>query len=158
MTATHPHNAAPATETLRMVTFYVGDWLLGIDVRQIQEIRRHFDLTSVPLAPEYVRGVVNVRGEIFTVVDLRTVLGLGQTVQGKRTANLIVRSEGESMGVLVERVAEVVQTSRQDLDELPANLRGAHSRFFRGVCQLENEVILLLDIDEVLNRPTAAGN
>lgn len=158
MNVAHPDNAAPATDKLTMVTFHLGDWLLGIDIRQIQEIRRHLGLTPVPLAPEHVRGVVNVRGEILTVVDLRTILGLGQTVPGRKTSNLIVRSGGESIGVLVERIANVVQTRRQDLDELPANLHGAHGRFFQGVYQLENEVLLLLDVDEVLNAPTSADN
>jgi purine-binding chemotaxis protein CheW len=158
MNVAHATNAAPAVDELEIVAFHVGDWLVGIDIQQIQEIRRHFDLTPVPLAPAHVRGVVNVQGEILTVVDLRTVLGAGETALGRSTSNLIVRSGGESIGVLAERVADVVRTSRQDLDEVPANLRGAHRRFFRGVYRLEDEVLFLLDIDEALNTRTPPLN
>ncbi|NLF06724.1 MAG: chemotaxis protein CheW, partial [Pirellulaceae bacterium] len=132
------------------VTFYVGELLLGADIRNVEEINRHVQVTPVANAPEWVRGVVNLRGEVVTVLDLRQILGLGRTTTGGNTRNVVVNADGERVGLLVDRIADVVKTQWSDTKPLPANLTAAHERFFRGVVELERELLAILDTAEVL--------
>ena len=93
---------------VELVTFYVGELLLGAEIQYVEEINRHTDLTPVAHAHESVRGVMNLRGEVVTVLDLRSILGLGRTETTKNTRNVIVNTGGESIGLLVDRIADVV--------------------------------------------------
>jgi purine-binding chemotaxis protein CheW len=135
---------------LELATFYVGDMLMGIDIRQIQEIGRQVESTGVPHAPTHVRGVVNLRGEVVTVIDLRTVLELPSSSVTQQTRNVIVNSKGERVGLLVDRVADVVIVATSEIEPPPANLAGVDGRFFTGVFKLENELLIILDVEEVL--------
>jgi purine-binding chemotaxis protein CheW len=133
-----------------LVTFYVGDLLLGAEICHVEEINRHVDVTPVADAPASVQGVVNLRGEVVTVLDLRQILGLGHTEAGKSTRNVIVNSEGERIGLLVDRIADVVTAQRGETKASPANLAGAQERFFHGVLELEHDLLAVLNIAEVL--------
>ena len=133
-----------------LVTFYVGDLLLGAEISQVEEINRHIEMTPVPHAPESVRGVVNLRGEVVTVLDLRTILGLGRTAADRNTRNVIVNTAGTRTGLLVDRIADVVNVRWNEIDLPPANLSGVQGRFLLGVYKLENELLSVLDVSEVL--------
>lgn len=149
MTAVAAHR--PTAAELQIATFYVGDLLLGIDIQQVQEINRQLDVTAVPQAPSYVRGVVNLRGEVVTVVDLRTILGLPpKTIDGE-SRNVVLQTGEEAIGLLVDRIADVMTTRSDDIDEPPANVGGVDGRFFQGVVALETELLVLLDIAETLS-------
>jgi purine-binding chemotaxis protein CheW len=147
-----------ATETVRTtthaeteyVTFYVGDVLLGIDITGVDEINRHVEVTPVPHAPPSVRGVLNLRGEVVTVVDLRMILGLPPVEIGKTTRTVIVRSKGEQIGLQVDRIADVVKARSDKSDPVPPNLGGADGRLFQGVYKLETELLVVLDVDAAL--------
>ena len=95
---------ATATE-LQLATFYVGDILLGVDIRQVQEINRQLGVTEVPHSSNFVRGVINLRGDVATVIDLRTILGLPSAEVTRESRNLIVHSQEESIGFLVDRIS-----------------------------------------------------
>src|SRR5271157_3269765 len=102
----------PACETaaeVELATFFVADLLLGIPIRKVEEISRYSSVTPVPGASESVCGVISLRGEVVTVLDLRTVLGLGKTEPTRQTRNVIVQAGGERIGLLVDRVADVVR-------------------------------------------------
>lgn len=142
--------AAAVGAELELVTFYVGDYLYGAEIRYVEEINRHVDLTPVPHAPDAVRGVVNLRGEVVTVLDLRTVLGLQPGERTKDTRNVIVNAGGERTGLLVDRIADVVNARRSDIDPPPANLTTVHGRFLQGVYQLNRELLTVLNVPEVL--------
>ncbi len=131
-------------------TFYVGDLLLGVDIHQVQEINRQLDVTSVPGAPDFVRGVINLRGDVATVVDLRTLLGLAETEKTRDTRNLIVHSGGEAIGLWVDRISDILEVSDHEINPTPTNLDGIDNRFFIGVYLLETELVVLLDIDQLL--------
>ncbi len=135
---------------VEFVTFYVGDLLLGAEIRHVEEINRHVNVTPVAHAPEWVQGVVNLRGEVVTVLDLRQILGLGRTETGASTRNVIVNTGGESIGLLVDRIANVVNTQRSEVKASPANLTGVDRRFIEGVYELGRELLAILNIDEVL--------
>jgi purine-binding chemotaxis protein CheW len=138
-------------EKVELVTFYVGDLLLGAEIRCVEEINRSLDWTPVPRAPHCVRGVMNLRGEVVTVLDLRTILGAGQSETTAATRNVIVNAEGERTGLLVDRIADVVEAQRSEIHAPPANLSGVQGRFLQGVYKLESQLLVVLDIPEVLN-------
>ena len=135
-------SAVAAGET-EFATFCVGDLFLGIGIGAIQEIGRYVEPTVVPHAPECVRGVV-------TVIDLRTVLELGRCEATKQTRNIIVNAGGERIGLMADRVADVVKVNPDDLEPPPANVGGADGRYFAGVHKLEKELLVILDLNEVL--------
>ncbi len=157
MTAANNNHVAGAGKGIPCVTFYVGESLLGVPIQQIEEINRHLDLTPVPHGPDYVRGVINLRGKVVTVVDLRTILGLEPAAVGRDTRNVIVNFHGEHVGLIVDRVADVVAARSDEIDRPPANLSSADGRFYSGVYKLESELLVLLDVEAVLTAGSAGG-
>jgi len=149
MTTTRQNTPAHAAEC-EYASFHVADALMGVAIGQVEEINHNLDLTPVPHAPAWVRGVMNLRGAVVTVIDLRVVLGLEPTVITRKTCNVVVRSGSEQVGLLADGVADVVRVPRGDIEPPPANVVGADGRFFRGVYQLERELLVLLDIEPVL--------
>lgn len=135
---------------LEFATFYIGEMLVGVNIQQVQEINRQLDVTAVPHAAECVRGVVNLRGEVVTVVDLRMVLGLGVAQITAQSRNVIVKSQGEQVGLLVDRIADVVTASASDIEPPPANVRGVDGRFFKGVFSQDGQLLVILDTSETL--------
>ena len=150
MSATLETNPALGNAKVELVTFYVGDFLFGAEIRYVEEINRHIDLTPVPHAPASVRGVANLRGEVVTVLDLRTVLGLESAESTKNMRNVIVNAGGERTGLLVDRIADVVNARRSEIDPPPANLAAVHGRFLQGVYKLDRELLTVLNVPEVL--------
>jgi len=135
---------------IEYATFHVGRLLLGIDIRQTEEINRQLDLTAVPHAPACVRGVVNLRGEVVTVLDLRTILGLEPQAVTAASRNVVVRADAEQVGLLVDRVTDVVTVSAEEMEPPPANVSGVSGRFFKGVYKLESALLVVLDVNTVL--------
>lgn len=141
-------------DSLQFATFYVGEQLMGVDLRQVHEINRHVDATPVPHAPEFVRGVVNLRGEVVTVVDLRAVLGIdGEVARGERRC-VIIDAGGEKTGLLVDRIADVVAIGADQLDPPPANVGGVDGRRLIGVCRLEQALLVVLDVNAIWETQT----
>jgi purine-binding chemotaxis protein CheW len=132
------------------ITFYLGDLLLGIDIREVQEITRNLEMTAVPHGPAAVQGVINLRGEVVMVVALRQVLGLSPVEFSPTNRNVIVRNSGEQIGLLVDRIADVVRTEIRDLDPMPENLRGLDHRFFKAVYKVDCGLLVILDVDAAL--------
>jgi purine-binding chemotaxis protein CheW len=143
--------AAPVCSgEVEFVSFYVGTLLLGADICHVEEINRHVDATPVAHAPQWVQGVVNLRGEVVTVLDLSQVLGLGPTEIGKNTRNVVVSADGERVGLLVDRIADVVNAQGSEIKPLPANFTDAYERFFQGVVELDRELLAVLNTVEIL--------
>ncbi len=154
MSATAERSHAARAAEMELVTFHVGDLLIGADIGHVEEINRHLDLTPVPDAPASVRGVVNLRGDVVTVLELRTILGLPRAEISKQTRNVVVAAGHERIGLLVDRIADVVRARPDQIDPPPANVRGAEGRFFKGVCQLEKQLLVVLDVEAVLDAGT----
>ncbi len=151
MNAVETPTLAGTTEILELATFYVGDLLVGADIRQVEEINRQMDFTPLPHVPPFVLGVLNLRGNVVTVVDLRTILGIQPDHQSRRSHNVIIRFEGERIGLAVDRIADVVRTTADAIDELPANFDAMDTRFLQGVYAMENELLLVLNVQEALS-------
>ncbi|MFI4876800.1 MAG: chemotaxis protein CheW [Blastopirellula sp. JB062] len=135
----------------QFVTFYLGDLLMAIPIGCVQEINRLLDVTPAPQAPSYVCGVVNLRGEVVTVVDPQRILKLAPQERTRESRNLIIHSQGELVGVVVDKVSDILTLSSDDVTAPPANLKGMEGRFFMGVHQRERDIVVLLNIDEILN-------
>ena len=139
------------TTEMQFATFYVGDMLLGVDIQQVQEINRQLNVTEVPHSPVHIRGVINLRGEVTTVADLRKILGLPPGEVTHEGRNLIVTSQGESIGFLVDRISDILTLRSDQTDPPPTNVDGVAARFFSSVHSMESEILVILNIEEALS-------
>jgi len=132
-------------QPLQLCTFYVGDLFFGIEVEHVQEIIRPQEMTHVPLADATIRGLINLRGQIVTAVDMRERLGFSNKEADEFTVNVIVWNQGEATSLFVDRVGDVLDVAPEDF-ELPPETLSAHTRHLvRGVYKLQSELLLLLD-------------
>ncbi|RLB90003.1 MAG: chemotaxis protein CheW [Deltaproteobacteria bacterium] len=143
-------NKDNASKDIEFATFYVGGSLCGIDILNIQEINKNFEITKVPQASDYVEGILNLRGRIVTIIDLGKKLGLEQVSKDKDNRNIIVNSDDEHIGLLVDAISDVALAQKSDIEPAPSNIGGAKGKFFQGVLKTETQLIGILDIDEVL--------
>ncbi|MBM3989509.1 MAG: chemotaxis protein CheW [Planctomycetes bacterium] len=137
-------------------TFYLDRALFGVEVHRVQEVLRDQEMTAVPLAPEVVRGLINLRGQIVTAIDLRRRLDRGPRESSGRSMNVVLRTEGGAVSLLVDEIGDVVEVDDAILERPPENLRGVARGLISKVAKLENELLLLLDADKVLLVPTKA--
>lgn len=135
---------------IELATFYVGDALCGMDILKVQEINKLMEMTKVPQAPDYMVGILNLRGQIVTIIDLGLKLGLGSSDLGNDPRNIIVNAPGEHIGLLVKRISDVIMADPEKIEPAPANMQGIQGNFFTGVYKTENTLVGILDIKEVL--------
>jgi len=144
-------NEKTAGKSIELATFFVGSAFCGLDILNIQEINRLMDMTHVPQAPDYVKGILNLRGQIVTIIDLRKKLGLAATgSEEKSRNNIVVKSKEEYIGFLTDGISDVLLINLNDVESPPANIGGIQGKFFKGVYKTEDKLIGLLDIDKVL--------
>ncbi|MFQ5461876.1 MAG: chemotaxis protein CheW [Phycisphaerae bacterium] len=144
-----PRGAGTASQ-IEFATFFVGDVLMGVDIRQVREINRELLISEVPQAPNCVRGVVNLRGDVVTVLDLRVVLGMEPIEIGPRHRCVVVDDASERIGLLVDRISDVVTAHPEAFEPPPANVGGVDGRFLRSVYKLDSELLVVLDVMECL--------
>jgi purine-binding chemotaxis protein CheW len=137
-------------QPMEFATFYIGKSLIGIDIHQIREINRQIECTTVLHAPYFVKGVLNLRGEVVTVIDLRKVLKFKPSEDTRLNRTIVIKTETESVGFLVDRVADVVSVQASEIISTPSNLTGLESHFFSGLIKLDKQLLLLLDIEKAL--------
>nr|NJM01579.1 chemotaxis protein CheW [Desulfobacula sp.] len=138
------------SDELEFSTFYVGGALCGINILNIQEINKHFEITKVPQAPDYIEGILNLRGRIVTIIDLGKKLGLDSVNKTKDSRNIIVNSEDEHIGLLIDSISDVVSAHKDSIEPSPSNIGNVKGKFFKGVLKTDKQLIGILDIDEVL--------
>jgi purine-binding chemotaxis protein CheW len=139
-----------AGPTALLATFFVRDTLCALDAAGVQEVIRLGPVTEVHYAPEEVLGIVNLRGRIVTIVDLGLRLGFPKAVAGIDSRIFIVEDRNEFIGLLVDRVDEVVEVEHDHWQLLPVNVTRGQARFFKGVCRVRDRVITLLDAGQIL--------
>ncbi len=137
-------------EEMEFSTFYVGGALCGINILNIQEINKHFEITRVPQASDYIEGILNLRGRIVTIIDLGKKLGLEPVKKNKENRNIIVNSEDEHIGLLVDSISDVVVSRKNEIEPAPSNIGNIKGKYFQGVVKTDTQLIGILDIDEVL--------
>jgi purine-binding chemotaxis protein CheW len=144
-------NGIKKNKIVELATFYIGDALYGIDILNIQEINRNMDITWVPQAKEYVKGVLNLRGQIVTIIDIGKKLGLSPATMEEGNRNIIINSQDEYIGFLVDQISDVLPAEPSRIEPAPANISGVQGKYFKGVFKTESSLIGILDIDSVLS-------
>lgn len=137
-------------ESVELATFYVGEALCGMDILKIQEINKLMEMTTVPQSPDYVLGILNLRGQIVTIIDIGKRLGLSAITIDDFSRNIIVNSKNEHIGLLVSKIGDVVSAEWDKVENPPANIGGIQGVFFKGVFKTENHLIGILDAEKVL--------
>lgn len=144
-----------ALEQQQFLTFLLREELFAINIRPIKEIIEYGQLTKVPMVPEFVRGVINVRGNVVPIIDLSMRFGWPTTPVTKRSCIVIVEveSEGESLeiGVLVDAVSEVIDVSLTDIEPAPSFGAKLRTDFIQGMGKVNDEFIVLLNVSHVLS-------
>ena len=144
------------TATIQFCTFTVHGLWFGVSVDRVQEIVRHLSLTRVPLAPPVVRGLMNLRGQIVTAVDLRRRLEFPDRNADERPMNVVIRAEDGLVSLLVDQIGDVVVVETDTRDAPPPTLKGAARELIRGAYQFPNRLLLELDLDRALDMAQAA--
>lgn len=136
---------------LLLATFFVRDSLCALDTSLVQEIIRVGAMTPVPHAPEAVRGVMNLRGRIVTLLDAGVILGLGRSEFTKESRVLILEDRGEFVGLIVDGVGEMVEVDSESREGLPANMPPSQARCFEYLCRSGGKVVGVLNAAFVLD-------
>lgn len=137
-------------QVLQYVTFRLEDETYGMDVMQIQEVLRYNEIAPVPGAPDYVLGIINLRGNVVTVIDTRRRFGLPDAEVTDATRIVVMESSQQVMGVLVDSVAEVVYLKAGEIETAPNVGNEESAKFIQGVCNKNGELIILVDFDKML--------
>jgi len=136
-------------DAFQVACFSINDLLCGVDINWVQEINQNLAVTKVPLAPDYVMGIMNLRGRIVTVINLGKKLGMPPCQLGGRSRVIIVNWNDEHIGLLVDQIKDVVTVVNRDIAPPPANLEGNKGRYFTGAYRHRDELIGILDVKTV---------
>jgi purine-binding chemotaxis protein CheW len=142
-------------EARQYCTFLLERQLYGIRVDEVQEVIRYQETTRVPLAPAAVRGLINLRGQIVTAIDLRRVLGLPERDSGRPT-NVVVRTEDGAVSLLVDEIGDVLEAGEDCFERPPDTLSSAQRELIVGAYKLEQRLMLVLDVQRTIGLVTAA--
>ena len=138
-------------EVLQWVTFKLDSETYGINVMQVQEVLRYTEIAPVPGAPLYVLGIINLRGNVVTVIDTRSRFGLEPSDVSDNTRIVIIESEKQVIGILVDSVAEVVYLRASEIDIAPNVGNDESAKFIQGVSNREGELLILVDLNKLLS-------
>ena len=136
---------------MQWVTFRLGDEKYGINVMQVQEVLRITEIAPVPGAPLYVLGIINLRGNVVTVIDTRSRFGLMPKDVDDATRIVIIESDGHIIGIQVDSVAEVVDLRASEIETAPNVGNDESSRYIQGVTSRDNQLLILVDLNKFLS-------
>lgn len=138
----------PATSQL--ATFWLDGDLFGVEVEHVQEVLRSQSITRVPLAPPAVAGLINLRGQVVTAIELRERLGRKPRPEGQEAVVIVVRLHGEAVSLLVDSIADVVDVDVRDFEAPPDTLDGVGRDLIRGAYKLSGQLLLALDVNRAV--------
>lgn len=138
-------------ELIQWVTFRLDNEKYGIRVMQVQEVLRMTEIAPVPGAPDYVLGIINLRGNVVTVIDSRKRFGLSEREADDSTRIVIIEAETNVVGILVDSVAEVVDLHTSDIDTAPNVGNDDSSKYIQGVSSQDSELLILVDVNKLLS-------
>lgn len=141
-----------SNEILQLVTFRLGNEEYSLDILSVQEIIRHMELTRVPKAPEFVDGVINLRGRVIPVLDLRKRFGLNADENTEDTRIIVVDINDKTVGFKVDAVSEVLRLPADTVEPPPSIVTDVDSEYIKGVGKIDGRLIILLDVTKILNR------
>lgn len=143
-------SASGTGEQLQLVTFEVAGEEFAVDILAVQEINRMLDLTRVPQSPPEIEGVINLRGRIIPVIDLRKRFALPAADRSEHNRIVVVEVNGRVLGFIVDRVHEVLRINSSIVDPAPDMVTSVDSEFIQGVGKLEDRLLILLDLRRLL--------
>ena len=155
MSAAQTPNGTPAEaarSSREYATFFVDGLFFGIDVLQVQEVLRYQEMTQVPLAPGVIEGLINLRGQIVTAVDMRRRLKLSARADDQTPMNTVVRTkEGAAVSLLVDEIGDVVEVDSESFEPVPDNVDPTARDLLQGVYKLKDRLLLILDTEKTID-------
>ncbi|ABC31840.1 MULTISPECIES: chemotaxis protein CheW [Hahella] len=136
---------------LQYVTFKLDHETYGINVMQIQEVLRYTEIAPVPGAPDYVLGIINLRGNVVTVIDTRKRFGLSEAEVSDHTRIVVIEVDNQVVGILVDSVAEVVYLRQSEMETAPNVGNEESAKFIQGVCNKNGELIILVEFEKMMS-------
>ncbi len=137
-------------ESQQYSTFIVDGFFFGVEVERVQEVIKFQNMTPVPLASRMVRGLINLRGQIVTAIDLRRRLDLKEREEGEEPMNVVIRTDEGAVSLLVDEIGDVLELTEDTLESPPPTIHGVARDLVTGVHKLEGQLLLILDIDKVI--------
>lgn len=131
-------------------TFQLDSLFFGVEVQKVQEVIRYQEMTRVPLASPVVRGLINLRGQIVTAIDLRRRLELQPLPEGRLPMNVVVRTDEGPISLLVDEIGDVLEVNNQSFERPPETLKGVARELIRGAYKLKDRLLLTLDTERVV--------
>ena len=138
-------------EVLQWVTFQLDRETYGINVMQVQEVLRYTEIAPVPGAPDYVLGIINLRGNVVTVIDTRSRFGLPPAEVSENSRIVIIEADKQGIGIMVDSVAEVVYLRSSEIDVAPSVGTEESAKFIQGVSNRDGELLILVDLNKLLS-------
>lgn len=136
---------------IQWVSFRLENEIYGINVMQVQEVLRYSEIAPVPGAPHYVLGIINLRGNVVTVIDTRTRFGLPTAETTDHTRIVVIEVENQVVGILVDAVAEVVYLRQSEIETTPSVGNEENAKFIQGVCHKNDELLILVDLEKLMS-------
>ena len=146
-----------ATKELQLVTFRLGKEEYGVNIEQVREIIRIVEIIHVPKAPEFVEGLINLRGTVVSVIDLRKRFDITPSGEKENERIIVVEVQSRTIGVIVDSVLEVLRLSGSNMDDVPPTVSGIDTKFLFGVGKIGERLMMLLDLDKLLSTDELKG-
>jgi len=142
-------------EIIQLVSFKLGKEEFGVDILKVQEINRMLEVTEMPNAPEFVEGIVNLRGRIIPVIDLKKRLGMPSGERDSSTRIIVIELKGKTIGFIVDEVSEVLRIESKITEPPPEMVAGIEANYITAVAKLEERLLILLDLEKILSQEEA---
>lgn len=154
MTSTHAHeqdSPAATVSSRQFSTFYVDGLYFGVEVLRVQELIRYQEMTRVPLAHAVIRGLINLRGQIVTAIDMRRRLDAPDRPADQMPMNVVVRTDDGAVSLLVDEIGDVVEVQEEQFEAAPETIRGRANELVTGVYKMVEHLLLVLDVDRAVS-------
>jgi purine-binding chemotaxis protein CheW len=141
---------------MKYVTFFLASEEYALPISQVQEIMRVGEITRVPNSPEYVKGVMNLRGRIIPVIELKKRLSLGESVIDKNSRIVVVENGIKVLGLMVDQVAQVMNITAEQIDRAPDEVVQVQENYIKGVGKIDDRMIIMLDLEQIIVKEVKA--
>lgn len=146
-----PVTAKNDNRLIQLVTFSIAQEEFGVEILKVQEIIRTLEITRVPRAPEFVEGVINLRGKVIPIIDLRRRFGMESKVHDKDTRIIVIEINKMIVGFVVDAVSEVLRIPASTIELPPSIVSGVDSEYISGVGKLDDRLLIMIDLDKLLS-------
>lgn len=127
------------------ITFFFSDFMFALPVKDVMEIKKSFSITPVPLSPYYVEGIINLRGEIITVIHLAKRIGIKYDENRGKYYHIIIKTSEGPVSLLVEGIGDVISISEKDIEPVPSHIEGIDTKYIKNISKLPDKLLIILD-------------